>query len=116
MPSSASKQHRGAARHLAWGDDVTTRGTARGVAEGDRAQLLVALEEAAGVPAVVRAVERAHRRQGALATGWPLVRWARRLRPDPLRRLHLPERPDAAQRTSLPGATGVQRAEVSAAA
>jgi hypothetical protein len=89
-------------------------GTAHGVAKGDRAQLLAALEEAAGVPAVVRAVERAHKRRGALATGWPLVRWAKRLRPDPLRRLHLQEQPDAAQRTSLPGATGVQRAEVSA--
>ena len=100
-----------AARGLA----ASCGGTAKGVAKGDRTQLLAALEEAAGVPAVVRAVERAHRRQGSLATGWPLVRWARRLRPDPLRRLHLPERPDAAQRTSLPGATGVQRAEVSAA-
>ena len=90
-------------------------GTARGAAKDDRDQLLAALEEAAGVPAVVRAVERAHKRQGALATGWPLVRWAKRLRPDPLRRLHLQEKPDAAQRTSLPGATGVQRAEVSAA-
>ena len=86
-----------------------------GVARADRARLLAALEEAAGVPAVVRAVERAHRRRGALATGWPLIRWALRLRPDPLRRLHLGDRPDAAQRTSLPGATGVQRAEVSAA-
>jgi GTP-binding protein EngB required for normal cell division len=95
--------------------DASCGGSAQGVGKGDRAQLLAALEEAAGVPAVVRAVERAHRRQGALATGWPLLRWARRLRPDPLRRLHLPERPDAAQRTSLPTATGVQRAEVSAA-
>jgi len=77
---------------------------------------VAALEEAAGVPAVVSAVERAHRRRGALATGWPFVRWARRLRPDPLRRLHLAGRPDAAQRTSLPVATGVQRAEVAAAA
>ena len=32
------------------------------------------------MPAVVSAVERTHRRSGALATGWPLVRWARRLR------------------------------------
>lgn len=90
-------------------------GKAAGVARADRVRLLAALEEAAGVPAVVRAVERAHRRRGALATGWPLIRWARRLRPDPLRRLHLGDRPDAAQRTSLPGASGVQRAEVSAA-
>ena len=94
---------------------ATCGGRAAGVAKADRERLLGALEEAAGVPAVVSAVERTHRRSGALATGWPLVRWARRLRPDPLRRLHLSGRGDEAQRTSLPGATGVQRAEVSAA-
>ena len=54
-----------------------------------------ALEEAAGVPTVVRAVGGAHRRRGALATGWPFVRWLRRLRPDPLRRLRLGGRPGA---------------------
>ena len=86
-----------------------------GVGRAGRARLLAALEEAAGVPSVVRAVERAHRRHGSLATGWPLIRWARRLRPDPLKRLHLSDRADESQRTSLPGATGVQRAEVSAA-
>jgi len=90
-------------------------GRAAGIAKADRGRLLAALEEAAGVPAVVSAVERAHRRRGALATGWPVVRWARRLRPDPLRRLHLSGAGDETQRTSLPGATGVQRAEVSAA-
>jgi putative protein kinase ArgK-like GTPase of G3E family len=98
------------------GDERGRDRGAGGIARADRTRLLAALEEAAGVPAVVSAVERAHRRRGALATGWPLVRWARRLRPDPLRRLHLADRPDAAQRTSLPGATGVQRAEVAAAA
>jgi GTPase Era involved in 16S rRNA processing len=48
-----------------------------------------ALGSAAGIPAVVDAVTAAHRYRGALATGWPLTRWLRRLRPDPLRRLHL---------------------------
>jgi predicted GTPase len=95
--------------------DGACDGKAAGVAKADRGRLLAALEEAAGVPAVVSAVERAHRRRGVLATGWPLLRWARRLRPDPLRRLHLSGRGEEAQRTSLPGATGVQRAEVSAA-
>ncbi len=82
----------------------------------DRSRLVDALAEAAGVPTVVRAVVRAHRRRGALATGWPFVRWVRRLRPDPLRRLHLQDTPDASVRTSLPHATPVQRAQVSAAA
>ena len=43
----------------------------------------------------------AHRRRGALATGWPFVRWIRRFRPDPLRRLRLPETPQPSVRTSL---------------
>ncbi|MGE5636009.1 MAG: hypothetical protein ACM3UV_03560, partial [Nocardioidaceae bacterium] len=49
------------------------------------------------------------------AAGWPLVRWLRRLRPDPLKRLRLPDRPEPEVHTSLPGATLVQRAQVSAA-
>jgi GTPase Era involved in 16S rRNA processing len=54
-----------------------------------RTALVSALGRAAGVPAVLDAVEAAHRVRGALATGWPLTRWLKRLRPDPLRRLHL---------------------------
>ncbi|MGK5522364.1 GTPase [Micromonospora sp. URMC 107] len=49
-----------------------------------------ALAGAAGVPAVAEAVEQAYRHRGGATTGWPLVRGWRRLRPDPLRRLHLP--------------------------
>jgi hypothetical protein len=70
------------------------------------------------VPAVVRAVDRAHRRRGALAAGWPYGRWLLRLRPDPLRRLRLPDRVDPeagpGDRASLPAATPVQRAQVAA--
>ena len=82
----------------------------------DRDRLLAALAGAAGVPAVVRATARAHRRRGALATGWPLVRWVRRLRPDPLRRLRLGgERPDPGTRSSLPSPSPVARSQVAAA-
>ncbi|GHJ10890.1 hypothetical protein TPA0907_52570 [Micromonospora humidisoli] len=49
-----------------------------------------ALADAAGVPTVTGAVEGAYRQRAGAATGWPLVRGWRRLRPDPLRRLHLP--------------------------
>jgi GTP-binding protein EngB required for normal cell division len=91
-------------------------GKGSGVRGEDRARLLAALEEAAGVPTVVRAVRDAHRRRGALATGWPFVRWVRRFRPDPLRRLRLPESPQPLVRTSLPPATDVQRAQVGSAA
>ncbi len=87
-------------------------GRAAGAGDTDRRRLVAALESAAGAPVVVAAVGRSHRRQGALATGWPLVRWARRLRPDPLRRLRVG---DEATRTSLPAPTPVQRAGVSSA-
>ncbi|MEU5939090.1 GTPase [Micromonospora sp. NPDC047548] len=49
-----------------------------------------ALAGAAGVPAVAGAVEGAYRHRAGATTGWPVVRGWRRLRPDPLRRLHLP--------------------------
>jgi energy-coupling factor transporter ATP-binding protein EcfA2 len=79
-----------------------------------RNQLVEALGDAAGVPAVVSALERSTRRRGTQTTGWPLVRWTTRLRPDPLRRLHLSGDADAPARTSLPGATPVQQARVTA--
>jgi GTP-binding protein EngB required for normal cell division len=91
-------------------------GTGAGVRGEDRERLLAALGDAAGVPTVVRAVAAAHRRRGSLATGWPFLRWLRRLRPDPLRRLRLGDRPEEAVHTSIPPPTPVQRAQVSAAA
>ena len=91
-------------------------GTPAGIHSDDRARLLAALEDAAGVPSIVRAVAAAHKRRGVLATGWPFVRWIRRFRPDPLRRLRLPETPQPSVRTSRPGPTEVQRAQVATAA
>jgi GTP-binding protein EngB required for normal cell division len=82
----------------------------------DRLQrpLTAALTEAAGVPLVVDAVAKAHRHRSAVATGWPVTRWLRKFRPDPLRRLRLgvPPEQDAVGRTSIPAATGVQRSRV----
>jgi len=91
-------------------------GSAAGVSAADRERLVSALADAAGVSTVMRAVERAHRRRGALATGWPVARSLRRLRPDPLRRLRLPDRGGAADHPSLPEPTAVQRAGVATAA
>ncbi|SCG61402.1 GTP-binding protein EngB required for normal cell division [Micromonospora coxensis] len=76
-----------------------------------------ALAGAAGVPAVAEAVEGAYRHRAGGATGWPLVRGWRKLRPDPLRRLHLPgPAADADQQeeslvaaTSVPDPTAAQR-------
>jgi GTP-binding protein EngB required for normal cell division len=91
-------------------------GRVRGVGADDSRRLHEALEEAAGVPAVVRAVRDAHLRRGALATGWPLIRWLRRFRPDPIRRLRLSESPGSQTRTSMPPPSDVQRAQVASAA
>jgi hypothetical protein len=71
-----------------------------------------ALAAGAGVSIVTAAVERSVVRDGTARTGWPLVRWTRRLRPDPLERLHLG---DERARTSLPPAGPVERAEVTTA-
>ena len=99
-------------------------GRAGKVRRAERERLVAALAGAAGVPTVVRAVDRAHRRRGALAAGWPPARWIRRLRPDPLRRLRLGEgsgpaagdgEAPAIAVTSLPSATPVQRAQVARA-
>ena len=91
-------------------------GSARKVDRDARSRLLDALEDAAGVPTVVRAVEQAHRRSGTLATGWPFARWIKRLRPDPLRRLRLGDDANESVHTSLPPASAVQVARVENAA
>jgi GTP-binding protein EngB required for normal cell division len=76
-----------------------------------------ALAHAAGVPTVVGAVESATRMRANRATGWPVTAWLSRLRPDPLKRLHLDLGKDGKEytgrgRTSVPGPTQVQRAAV----
>jgi GTPase Era involved in 16S rRNA processing len=78
------------------------------------------LAEVAGVPIVVKAVHDATRVRANRATGWPLVAWVSRLRPDPLKRLHLDLGSAAKQlsgrpHTSLPAPTNVQRAQVDSA-
>ncbi|MEV4627442.1 GTPase [Micromonospora sp. NPDC049523] len=88
-------------------------------------RLTEALAGSAGVPAVAEATRRAYVHRAASATGWPVVRGWRRLRPDPLRRLHLPGpgRDDTPAVdsgigstpvgvTSLPDPTAAQRAAV----
>ena len=86
--------------------------------EVDRAtvrQLSDALAASAGVPAVAAATGNAYRHRAAASTGWPLVRGLRRLRPDPLRRLHLdtePASPDVVPRTSVPEADAAQKSAV----
>jgi hypothetical protein len=64
--------------------------------------LTTALAVAAGVPLVAATTRLAYKHRAVGSTGWPLSRWLRRLRPDPLRRLRLGG-PPAAQ----PGAAGI---------
>jgi GTPase Era involved in 16S rRNA processing len=76
-----------------------------------------AIAEAAGVPTIVDAVERATRLRANRATGWPLVSWVSSLKPDPLKRLHLDlgsagKELTGRPRTSVPVPTAVQRARV----
>jgi GTP-binding protein EngB required for normal cell division len=76
-----------------------------------------ALADAAGVPTVVEAVEASTRLRANRATGWPVTSWLSRLRPDPVKRLHLDlgkagKELSGRGRTSLPAATQVQRARV----
>lgn len=76
-----------------------------------------ALADAAGVPTVVAAIERSTRMRAGQATGWPMVSWVSRLRPDPLKRLHLDlgaagKQLTSRARTSMPEATPVQQARV----
>ncbi|WP_091673321.1 GTPase [Micromonospora auratinigra] len=86
-----------------------------GPGDASARELTAALAGAAGVPVVAEAVEGAYRHRAGGVTGWPLVRGWRKLRPDPLRRLHLPGgSPDAADEslvaaTSVPEATAAQR-------
>lgn len=83
------------------------------------------LAEASAVPVVVEAVGKAWRLRGGLATGWPVLAWVAKFKPDPLRRLHLDRLgagrrqkeidPATVGRTSLPATTGVQRSRADVA-
>lgn len=86
--------------------------------EKDQVELRDALADAAGVPVVVSAVERASLIRARRATGWPLTAWTSRFRKDPLAALDL----DAGSRDfvrkarrALPDANQVQTARVDSA-
>jgi hypothetical protein len=130
--TGAVAAHRAALRRVSADlDTVATRlrpvvgGPARDdVDDGAQRALTAALGAAAGIPAVGAAVQRAAVHRAVASTGFPFTRWLRRLRPDPLRRLHLdrartaavtgPANADAddagaVHRTSLPATGAVER-------
>jgi hypothetical protein len=84
-----------------------------------RAELVEALCSSAGVPVIGAAVEQSWRRRAQRSLGWPVTRWIRTWRPDPLGRLHLRggERRDVRSmvRSSVPEPTPVQQAQVESA-
>ena len=103
---------------------ATTIGPPAAEDEVDRAtvrQLSDALAESAGVPGVAAATGNAYRHRAVASTGWPLIRGLRRLRADPLQRLHLGRAADASSSseepvpiaaTSVPEADAAQKAAV----
>ena len=88
-------------------------------------QLNTQVGVAAGVPVVTEAVGKAWRLRGGLATGWPVLAWIAKFKPDPLRRLHLDRLgvggkrreidPSGVGRSSLPATSGVEQARVNTA-
>jgi hypothetical protein len=98
-------------------DEVTGRARVDRLLPERVAALDDAVAEAAGVPTVVSAVEESTRLRANRATGWPVTSWLSRLKPDPLKRLHLDlgaagKQLTGTARTSVPEATQVQRARV----
>jgi len=69
------------------------------------ADLVDALTRAAGIPVILDAVQRDYRRETLARTGWPFTRWARALRPAPLKLLRLNR--DASGRSG-----GISKADV----
>jgi GTP-binding protein EngB required for normal cell division len=131
--TGAVTAHRAAARRIAADLDTVGAGLADVVGgparddvdNGAQRALVAALGAAAGIPAVGAAVQRAAVHRAVASTGFPFTRWLRRLRPDPLRRLHLDrartsavtaapddDLPAISQRTSVPATGAVERSRV----
>ena len=87
-------------------DDVGPRTGTDSVSPRVTEQLAAELVGASGIAVVTDAVAAGHRRDASGRIGWPFTRWARRLRPHPLRRLHLGR--GSSGRSSLPQLSGIQ--------
>jgi GTP-binding protein EngB required for normal cell division len=82
------------------------------VTRGAKSDLVDAFAEAAAVPVVAEAVHASVLARARATTGWPITKWLAKLRPDPLKRLHLDPADAQDSRPALPTATKVQRARV----
>lgn len=85
----------------------------KGVSRSQSASLSAALAIAAGAETVADAARRSYLRDAKLKTGWAVTRWVRRLRPDPLGRLHLGR--GNTGRTSTAPLSGLARSRVASA-
>lgn len=91
------------------------------VAAPIRERLVDGLAVAARVETVARATGASYRKRAGQATGWIPTAWLLRLRPDPLRRLHLlagrgrRDRDADVHRTALPAQSSAERAQASLA-
>lgn len=77
---------------------------------GREDDLVRALAAAAGAGQAADAVARSYRMRATAQMGWPVTSWLSRLRPDPVRRLHLAPGSSGPQSRA---ASGTQRAQVS---
>ena len=118
--AAAASSRRAALARLAADVDVAVAdleplcasGPVRSASRKQESAVVDALAAAAGVPAIADAAASSYRMQASGSVGWPLTRWVRRLRPDPLRRLHLDRGPSTG-RTSVPAPAAATRAHVS---
>jgi hypothetical protein len=99
---------------------VSGQARAPQIADRDQAELRAAIADAAGVPIVVDAVHKAAMIRARRATGWPVTSWLSKLRPDPLKRLHLDLGTSgrdlvASARSSIPDANQIQKARIESA-
>jgi GTP-binding protein EngB required for normal cell division len=90
------------------------------LSDRDQVELRAAIADAAGVPIVVDAVHKASLVRARRATGWPVTSWLSRLRPDPLKRLHLDRGTTGRDlvvqaRSSIPDANQIQKARIESA-
>lgn len=85
-------------------------GRGAGSRAGGEDGLVRALSQAAGAGQAADAAARSYRMRATARVGWPATSWLSRLRPDPVRRLHLAPGTSGPQTRT---ATGTQRAQVS---
>ncbi|GAA1992952.1 YfjP family GTPase [Nocardiopsis rhodophaea] len=84
------------------------------VSEAGRLRLVTDLLAASGVSAIADTTETAHERRGCRRVGWPVTRWARKLRRDPLRAIRMGFHSDDDER-GVAGPVDAHQAEIETA-